>query len=150
MNRECTEGNVTVGAVRLDEPQHNLPEVQLLVFNGALTTITLESCYLLFEHHGFAIEGGHKRELKLKTTETCLVKLRVVADQLGVRRDWCVFEFKNPDGVEFSIIRFLSVHFTDSVTCDPSLQGAKRYVPKPVKLLQPNEDDVIDGEKPDK
>ena len=156
-DRAGADGNVACGDIRMDEPVPRTAAVTFQIHNSSLAFIQLEKCYLLFEHHGFKIAQAAKFPHHLQPSMKATVKVDIVIDQIGVRRDWFVCEFKiwsgvNPPpstAVPVRIVRFLSVRFTDSVTSDPSMHASAPFKVKPVKVLKTNQDDVVDGRKLD-
>ncbi|XP_065183800.1 putative helicase mov-10-B.1 [Sycon ciliatum] len=151
-DRECSEGNISLDAVSMSTAAQDCPTLKLTITNSSLSKLTLESCYLLFEHHGFAMERLHstvRYPMSLSSSTKHTISVRCVIDQLGIRRDWCVFELKTASGEKFNIVRFLSVYFTDSVTSDPAMQATRPFRAKPVKLLKTTDEDIVDGEKPE-
>ena len=138
----------------MDEPVPSTAAVTFQISNNSLATIQVEKCYLLFEHHGFKIAHAASFPHPLQSSKKVAVKVDIVIDQIGVRRDWFVCEFKvwtpAPSTAEpMRIVRFLDVHFTDSVTSDPALHASAPFRVRPVKVLKLTQHDIIDGRKPE-
>ena len=160
-DRPCFQGHVSCGDIRVNEPLSTSIVATFQIHNNSSVPVQLEKCYLLFEHHGFKIpvDQAIKFPCRLKPSMKADVKVAVSVDHIGTWRDWLVWEFSvsteepcRPHSVPITkrIVRFLNIHFKDSVTSDPSMQASAPFKARPVKHLKPSQDDVIDGRKPER